>query len=289
MGRTTGAHDACSVSVRKVATVLFRRTDGRRVKPAQKHIAATASRPGGKAAKACRSTPRRSASTRPPFMRGSESKTAPMGATRKRQPMSNRSKPKTANSAPSASACAPNATYQKNLGHPLGTTAERQERITVMKNDYKIADLCAALDVSPSGYYAHCYRQHQPGPRARKDAELTTQITAAFARSHGTYGAPRIQAELRQPQQPLPSRKRIARLMREARLSGRTRRPATKSKPPTATTAARSRPTTSKANPRPPARIKSGAPTSRISKPAKAGSTSARSKLSTAANKSAGP
>jgi putative transposase len=93
-----------------------------------------------------------------------------------------------------------------------------------MKNDYKITELCAALDVSPSGYHAYHHRQAHPGPRAREDAALTTQITTAFARSHGTYGAPRIQAELRQPQQPLPSRKRIARLMREARLSGRVRR-----------------------------------------------------------------
>ncbi len=93
-----------------------------------------------------------------------------------------------------------------------------------MKNDYKITELCAALEVSPSGYHAHRRRQTHPGPRARADAELTTRITAAFSRSHGTYGAPRIQAELRKPDAPLPSRKRIARLMRDARLSGRTRR-----------------------------------------------------------------
>jgi putative transposase len=93
-----------------------------------------------------------------------------------------------------------------------------------MKNDYKITDLCAALGVSPSGYYAHQHRQTHPGPRACADAQLTRQITTAFARSHGTYGAPRIQAELRKPDTPAPSRKRIARLMRQARLSGRVRR-----------------------------------------------------------------
>ena len=93
-----------------------------------------------------------------------------------------------------------------------------------MKNDYPITELCVAFEVSPSGYYAHQQRQAHPGPRAQEDATLTTQITIAFARSHGTYGAPRIQAELRKPDTPEPSRKRIARLMREAHLSGRGRR-----------------------------------------------------------------
>ncbi len=93
-----------------------------------------------------------------------------------------------------------------------------------MKNDYKVTDLCAAFSVSTSGYYAHLNRRLNPGLRAQEDAALTTQITAAHNRSHGTYGAPRIQAELRQPQDPVPSRKRIARLMREAHISGRARR-----------------------------------------------------------------
>jgi putative transposase len=113
---------------------------------------------------------------------------------------------------------------KKNFGHPLRTPNERHERITEMKNEYKIIDLCAALDVSTSGYYAHLHRQSHPGPRAQEDAALTEQITTTFARSHGTYGAPRIQAELRKPDTFTPSRKRIARLMRKARLSGRVRR-----------------------------------------------------------------
>lgn len=93
-----------------------------------------------------------------------------------------------------------------------------------MKNDHKITDLCDAFEVSASGYYAYEQRQKTPGPRAQADIALAQQITAAFARSHGTYGAPRIQNELRKPDTPTPSRKRIARLMRKARLSGRVRR-----------------------------------------------------------------
>lgn len=93
-----------------------------------------------------------------------------------------------------------------------------------MKTEYKVTHLCTAFDVSPSGYYAHLNGQLHPGKRAQENAALTEQITAAFARSHGTYGAPRIQAELRQPKGPVPSRKRIARLMRKQHLSGRVRR-----------------------------------------------------------------
>lgn len=93
-----------------------------------------------------------------------------------------------------------------------------------MRNEYKVTDLCTALSVSTSGYYTHLYRQSHPSPRAQEDATLSERITAAFARSHGTYGAPRIQAELRKPDTPAPSRKRIARLMREASLNGRVRR-----------------------------------------------------------------
>jgi transposase InsO family protein len=90
-----------------------------------------------------------------------------------------------------------------------------------MKTEYKVTDLCTAFDVSPSGYYAHLNRQIRPGKRAQEDAQLTEQITAAFLRSHCTYGAPRIQAELRTPQAPVPSRTRIARLMAKAGLVGR--------------------------------------------------------------------
>ena len=47
---------------------------------------------------------------------------------------------------------------------------------------------------SPSGYYGWVKRW--PSGRARADAELTEQIRAAHAGSRGTYGAPRVHAEL---------------------------------------------------------------------------------------------
>jgi putative transposase len=93
-----------------------------------------------------------------------------------------------------------------------------------MKIHHTIGDLCVAFGVSASGYHAHCHRQANPSPRALGDAQLSAKITAAYLQSRGTYGAPRIQQILRNPGQPTPSRKRIARLMKQQRQSARPRR-----------------------------------------------------------------
>jgi transposase InsO family protein len=77
---------------------------------------------------------------------------------------------------------------------------------------------CELLKVSRAAYYAA--REGQACDRARHDAELTARIRAEHKRSRGRYGAPRIHAELR-GQGRRHSRKRIARLMRQAGLAGR--------------------------------------------------------------------
>jgi transposase InsO family protein len=77
---------------------------------------------------------------------------------------------------------------------------------------------CELLEVSRAAYYAA--RGGQPSDRDRQDAELTVRITAEHTRSKGRYGAPRICAELR-GQGRRHSRKRVARLMRQAGLRGR--------------------------------------------------------------------
>ncbi|MCE7001936.1 IS3 family transposase [Kibdelosporangium philippinense] len=78
---------------------------------------------------------------------------------------------------------------------------------------------CALLKVSRAAYYAH--RTGQPFQRARDDAELTERITEIHAESNGTYGAPRVRAELAASGRG-HSRKRVARLMRAAGLVGKT-------------------------------------------------------------------
>jgi putative transposase len=77
---------------------------------------------------------------------------------------------------------------------------------------------CELLKVSRAAYYAA--RAGRSSDRDREDAELTTRIKAEHKRSKGRYGVPRIHAELRR-QGHRHSRKRIARLMRQAGLAGR--------------------------------------------------------------------
>jgi transposase InsO family protein len=89
-----------------------------------------------------------------------------------------------------------------------------------MKRDYPIAQLCLALGVSRSGFYA--WMEHRPGRRAQEDARLSSQILQIHARSRQTYGSPRIREELRETGLAI-GRRRVARLMREKGICGRCR------------------------------------------------------------------
>lgn len=86
---------------------------------------------------------------------------------------------------------------------------------------YPVATMCRLLGVSTSGYYAWCRRS--PSRHAREDTQLLERIEAIHARSRGTYGAPRIHAELKAGGVKV-GRKRVARLMRQAGLEGVSRR-----------------------------------------------------------------
>jgi putative transposase len=86
---------------------------------------------------------------------------------------------------------------------------------------YPIGVMCRILGVSPSGYYA--WVQRPASGRAVMDAALTAEIRAAHAASKGTYGAPRLRIDLAEAGIRV-SRKRVARLMRNAGLAGVSRR-----------------------------------------------------------------
>ena len=86
---------------------------------------------------------------------------------------------------------------------------------------YPIATMCRLLGVSSSGYYA--WAKRTPSRRAQADAIVLSHTRAAHAASHGTYGAPRIHAELRANGIRV-GRKRVARLMAAAGLIGVSRR-----------------------------------------------------------------
>lgn len=82
--------------------------------------------------------------------------------------------------------------------------------------------LCRVLGVSTSGYYA--WRDRKPSLRARQDAVLREHIVRIHRESRGTYGSPRIHAELAMGFEIRCSKKRVARLMCEAGLEGIHRR-----------------------------------------------------------------
>jgi putative transposase len=86
---------------------------------------------------------------------------------------------------------------------------------------HHLATMCRVLKVSVSGY--RVWANRRPSSRSITDAALTERIRAIHAASRGTYGAPRVHAEL-QAEGTRVSRKRVARLMRSARLTGVHRR-----------------------------------------------------------------
>jgi putative transposase len=87
--------------------------------------------------------------------------------------------------------------------------------------DYPIATMCRLLGLSTSGYYA--WRDRPPSKRAKSDAVLIGRIAALHERSRGTYGVPRIHADLAAEGQRV-GRKRVGRLMQRAGLAGVSRR-----------------------------------------------------------------
>jgi len=86
---------------------------------------------------------------------------------------------------------------------------------------YPIRTMARVLKVSASGYYA--WRSRPASARATADADLTRHIRTIHAGSYGTYGAPRVHAELKADGLSV-GRKRIARLMRAAGIAGVSRR-----------------------------------------------------------------
>jgi putative transposase len=86
---------------------------------------------------------------------------------------------------------------------------------------HPVATMCRVLGVSPSGYYA--WRVRPMSARARQDADLVQRIREIHEHSRGTYGSPRVHAELT-AQGDRVSRKRVARLMRASGLEGVSRR-----------------------------------------------------------------
>lgn len=96
--------------------------------------------------------------------------------------------------------------------------AERQ------KASFHIATMTRVLGVSRSGLYAR--RTRPKTLRAMEDEVLADMITTIHRESRGTYGAPRVQAELRMAHGINCSRRRVARILGQQGLRGVSRRAA---------------------------------------------------------------
>jgi putative transposase len=94
--------------------------------------------------------------------------------------------------------------------------------IEAEKAHFPISFMCSRLGVSRAGFYA--WRARRPSRRDRADARLLSLVRAVHASSRGTYGAPRVHAELRAVHAVRCGRKRVARLMHTAGLVGVHRR-----------------------------------------------------------------
>jgi putative transposase len=90
--------------------------------------------------------------------------------------------------------------------------------------DLCVAFACRTLGVSTSGFYEWRRAQAQPCQRRVLDTELRMTIREIHRQSRGTYGAPRVHAELRLGLDIRVGRKRVERLMRSDGLQGVTRR-----------------------------------------------------------------
>jgi hypothetical protein len=90
--------------------------------------------------------------------------------------------------------------------------------------DLPIEACCRTMKVSRSAFFAWRQRRSNPTPKMVDDIDLAELIVKIHDQSHGTYGAPRVTAELRLGLVRQVNHKRVERLMREHGLQGVTRR-----------------------------------------------------------------
>jgi len=89
--------------------------------------------------------------------------------------------------------------------------------IAAHKGEFEVQIMCRVLQVSASGYYA--WQQRPVSQRAQANDCLLEQIRQVHSTSRQTYGVRRVTAALHQ-QAVRCNRKRVARLMRQAKLQG---------------------------------------------------------------------
>ncbi|WP_156452501.1 IS3 family transposase [Mycobacterium gordonae] len=86
---------------------------------------------------------------------------------------------------------------------------------------FDVTRMAQLLGVSTSGYYKHLTRlaEPEPTPAAQRRRDLEVKISAHHKASHGTYGSPRITADLHEEGERV-SRNTVAKIMAELGIEG---------------------------------------------------------------------
>ncbi|MEV7109153.1 IS3 family transposase [[Kitasatospora] papulosa] len=96
----------------------------------------------------------------------------------------------------------------------------RFQCVADLQRRHGVKRLCSILGVSRSSFY---YWRRTAADRAARqvaEARLAARIRAVHQESDGTYGAPRITAELRETSHEVVNHKRVARIMRASGIEG---------------------------------------------------------------------
>jgi putative transposase len=91
--------------------------------------------------------------------------------------------------------------------------------VAAHRDRFGVEPILRVLEIPVSTFYGWLAQQRRPCQRRRRDAWLAGKIRAVHQRSGGTYGAPRVHAQLRRDGI-RTSRKRVERLMGQAGLQG---------------------------------------------------------------------
>jgi putative transposase len=88
-----------------------------------------------------------------------------------------------------------------------------------LRDRFGVEPVLRVLEVPVSTFYGWLARRRHPSPRDIEEVWLTEQIQRIHAASDGTYGSPKVHAQLRR-EGIRTARKRVERLMRQAGLQG---------------------------------------------------------------------
>lgn len=95
----------------------------------------------------------------------------------------------------------------------------RFQFVTDHQRRHGVKRLCTILDIARSSFYYWRRTAADRAARQAADAGLAARVRAVHRESDGTYGVPRITAELREDGERV-NHKRVARVMRSINLAG---------------------------------------------------------------------